>query len=136
MRLPLQVLFRGMDPTPALEADIRRRAQALDRFAADLMACRVEVALLHKHRHQGQPYAVRLHVTLPGRELTVDHVQHEDLRVALRDAFADVRRQIEDTVRRRRGEVKAHSLPGVPPPSGLDRQLFTEHVSTPRKDLP
>jgi ribosome-associated translation inhibitor RaiA len=135
MRLPLQVFFRGMDPTPALEADIRRRAQALDRFAADLMACRVEVAMLHKHRHQGQPFAVRLHVTLSGHELTVDHVQHEDLRVALRDAFADVRRQIEDTVRRRRGEVKAHSLPAMPPPPGLDLPLFTEPVSNPQKDL-
>lgn len=114
MRLPLQVIFRGLEPSPGLEDQVRRRALALDRFAPDLMACRVEVGLLQKHRHQGQPFSVRVHVTLAGAELTVDHVQHEDLRVALRDAFANIRRQIEDFVRRRRGDVKAHSLPAAP----------------------
>jgi hypothetical protein len=54
---------------------------------------------------------VRVHVTLPGHELTVDRVQHEDAYVALRDAFDGMRRRIEDQVRVTRGDVKQHSAP-------------------------
>lgn len=114
MKLPLQVVFLGMAPSPAVEAQAVRRAQALDRYAGNLMACRVEVAQLQKHRHQGQPFGVRIQLTLPGHHLSVDHVQHEDVYVALRDAFADIRRQLQDVVRRDRGEVKLHAGPAVP----------------------
>ena len=36
---------------------------------------------------------------------------HEDVYVSLRDAFKAARRQLEDRVRRRRGQVKVHEVP-------------------------
>jgi ribosomal subunit interface protein len=111
MKLPLQVVFHDMAASPALEEQARRRVHRLERFRHDIMGCRVDVALLHKHSQQGKPFGVRLHVTVPGRAFTVDRVQHEDAYVALRDAFADMQRQLEQSLDRSRGYEKLHPVP-------------------------
>jgi len=111
MKLPLQVRFHGMEPSAAFEAAAQDKAGKLDQFCQDIMACRVDIEQMQKHQNQGRPFGVRVHVTLPGHELTVDRVQHEDAYVALRDAFDGMRRRIEDQVQVTRGDVKQHSAP-------------------------
>ena len=111
MKLPLQIRFLGLEPSEAVEAAARHKAEKLDHFHPDLMSCRVTIELSDKHRHQGRAYAVRIDVTLPGHELSVDRVHHEDVYVALRDAFDDMTRQVEDQWRRTRGHEKLHVTP-------------------------
>ncbi|MFL6623044.1 MAG: HPF/RaiA family ribosome-associated protein [Sulfurifustaceae bacterium] len=116
MNLPLQVVFRNMPRSDAIEARVRERAEKLDRFAADIMSCRVVVEPPHKHHHKGNLYHVRVDIKARGAELVVaresdaDHA-HEDVYVAIRDAFDAAKRRLEDYVRRRRGEVKHHEPP-------------------------
>jgi ribosomal subunit interface protein len=109
MKMPLDLRFIGMAPSPALEEAVQAKVAQLDRFAADVVGCRVTIEQEHKHQQQGRPFAVRIDVTLPGHELAVNRVHHEDAYVALREAFDAARRQVEDAVRIRRGEVKQHS---------------------------
>jgi ribosomal subunit interface protein len=115
MKLPVHVSFHGLDPSPALEQAAHEKAQRLETFCADIMACRVAVELRHKHKHQGRQYGVRVDLTVPGHELVANRSVDEDAYVALREAFDDIRRQLEDTVRRRRDQaVRAggdHNLP-------------------------
>jgi ribosomal subunit interface protein len=108
MQMPLEISFHGMERSDAVEAAVRKNARHLDRFSGDIMSCRVVVDLLQKHRHQGQPFGVRIDLTLPGHELVVNRVENEDVYVALRDAFDDMKRQLEDVVRQRRGQEKQH----------------------------
>ncbi len=108
MRLPLQISFQGMDRSDAVEAAVREKARHLERFSGGIMSCRVAVDLLQKHHRQGRPFGVRIDLTLPGRELVVNRVENEDVYVALRDAFDDMKRQLEDAVRQRRGLEKHH----------------------------
>lgn len=103
MKQPLQVLFIGVEPSEAVEAAARAKAEKLDRFRPDIMSCRVTIELAHKHQQQGRPFAVRIAVTVPDRELTVDRAQDEDVYVALRDAFDDMTRQLAESVQRVRG---------------------------------
>jgi len=103
MKQPLQVLFVGVEPSEAVEAAARAKAEKLDRFRPDIMSCRVTIELAHKHQQQGRPFAVRIAVTVPDRELTVDRAQDEDVYVALRDAFDDMTRQLAESVQRVRG---------------------------------
>lgn len=124
MQLPLQITFRHVDPSPALEAKIRERAEKLDRFADQIMGCRVVIEAPHKHRHKGNLYRVRIDITVRGEELVVSrepeqHQAHEDPYVAVRDAFDAARRLLEDHVRQRRGKTKAHEVP----PHGLIAEL-------------
>lgn len=108
MRLPVQITFQGMDRSDAVEEAVRKKAEHLERFSSDIMACRVVVDLLQKHKHQGRPFSVRIDLTIPGHELVVNRVENEDVYVALRDAFDDMKRQLEDRVRQRRGDEKVH----------------------------
>lgn len=114
MKQPLQIRFLGMEPSEAVASSARKRADKLDRFCPDIMSCRVSIELVDKHQHQGRSFAVRVGVTLPDHELSVDRVHDEDAYVALREAFDDMKRQIEDSVRRTRGQTKQH----LPPPRG------------------
>jgi ribosomal subunit interface protein len=111
MKQPLQLEFLGMEASAALEAAVRRKVEKLEHFSPQIMACRVEIEQAQKHKHQGRPFAVRVHVRLPDHELTVDRAQDEDAYVALRDAFDHMKRQIEDRVRKTRGDVKEHEQP-------------------------
>ena len=116
MQLPLQITFRHMDPSAALEARIRRRAEELDQFFDRITACRVVVECLNRRHQQGNLFEVRIDLTVPGREIAVGRDRglnhaHEDAHVAVRDAFDAARRALEDHVRRRRGEAKVHAVP-------------------------
>ncbi len=111
MKLPVHIQFEGMDRSDALEASAREHSLKLESFASDIIACRVNIDLLQKHKHQGRPFGVRIDLTLPGHELVVNRVQDEDVYVALRDAFNNMRRQLEELVQRRRGQEKQHRLP-------------------------
>jgi len=116
MRLPLQITFRHMEPSPALEARIRQRAEELDQFFDRITSCRVVVESAHRRQQQGKLFEVRVALTVPGNEIVVgrepgiNHA-HEDAHVAVRDAFDAARRLLEDHVRRRRGEAKTHAVP-------------------------
>jgi len=125
MHLPMQITFRHMEHSPALEARIQELAGRLDRYSQEVMSCRVVVEAPHKHHHQGSLYSVHLDITLPGGEIAVardqhDRHAHEDAHVALRDAFAAAERQLEQFVQRRRKDVKEHA----PPPHGRIRELY------------
>lgn len=108
MQLPLQITFRDTPRSEAVEAAIREKAEKLDHFSSRLMACRVTVGLIQKHKHQGKLFNIRVDLTLPGREIVINRDKAEDVYVAIRDAFDSVKRKLEENVRQMRGDVKAH----------------------------
>ena len=116
MRLPLQVTFRHMEPSAALEARIRQRAEELDQFFERVTSCHVVVECQHPRHQQGKLFEVRIDLSVPGGEIVVgrdsgaNHA-HEDAHVAVRDAFDAARRRLEDHARGRRGAVKLHAVP-------------------------
>ena len=116
MQLPLQITFRHMDPSPAIEARIRQRAEELDQFFDRIISCRVVVECSHPRRQQGKLFEVRVDLTVPGAEIVIgrnpgmDHA-HEDVHVAVRDTFDAARRRLEDHARDLRGAVKRHAVP-------------------------
>lgn len=109
MKLPLQVTFRDMVPLPSLEGEIRQRAAKLEHFVPDLVSCHVVVEASGNRHQQGHRYAVKLDVRVPGEEVfTGEHQAHEEIQIAVREAFDAMQRRLEDYVRRRRGQVKHH----------------------------
>lgn len=112
MREPLQITFRGLDRSDAIEQRIRAKATDLGRLHDRIMSCHVTVEAPHNHHYKGKQYSVRLDMHLPDKEIVVHKQAHEDVYVAIRDTFDAATRQLEDHARRRRGEVKRHELPG------------------------
>jgi len=116
MPLPLQISFRGIDPSEFLEEEVRRRSTSLERFADRIVACKVALESSHHRQHKGNLYHVRIDITVPGKEVVVSrdppaNHAHEDMHVAIRDAFNAARRQLEDHSRKRNGAVKLHEAP-------------------------
>lgn len=112
-QIPLQINFRDMEPSPAVETRIREKTARLERFLDRIIGCRVTVEQKNRHQRKGKLYNVRIEISVPGKDIFVGRVgpqdhAHEDVYVAIRDAFDAATRQLEDDVRRMRGDVKAH----------------------------
>lgn len=127
MQVPLQVTFRHMDPSPALESRIRELATRLEKFSEQIIHCHVIVEAPHKHHHQGGLFEVRVDITVPDRQIAIRrshpiHHSHEDAYVALRDAFKAARRKLEEYERERRTTSRGH----VTPPHGRVCELHPD----------
>jgi ribosomal subunit interface protein len=124
MQMPLQISMQGMEPSPALEARIRKLVQRLEHFSPHIVRCHVFVEVGHRHGQQGRLFEVHIGITTPGETIAVArehraHHSHENVYVALRDAFRAARRQLQDYERERRQDVKHHE----PEPSGWISEL-------------
>lgn len=109
MLLPVQITSKELELTPALEAHIRKKTEKLSRFYNRVSSCRVVIDMPKKHQHRGRLYNVRIDVTVPGKELVVNHKEEKDIYVAIREAFNAINRQLEEHSRKRHGRVKTHS---------------------------
>ena len=100
MQIPLQITYRGFPPSEAIAAKIRQQVEKLHQFSDRITSCQVMVETPHQHHRQGNIYHVRINLTLPGKELVIarnssQNHAHEDLYVAIRDAFAAAQRQLK-----------------------------------------
>jgi ribosomal subunit interface protein len=118
MKQAPDIRFVGMEASDAVASAAREKAAKLELFCPEIMACHVVIEQPHRHRQQGRSFTVRLDLTLPGHELAVNRVEHEDVYVALRDAFDDMRRQVEDTMRRMQAFTKEPAAPAAEPETG------------------
>jgi ribosomal subunit interface protein len=95
MSLPLQVTFRDMPHSDALESYVRTKAGKLDTFHQQITSCRVALESPHRHQSHGRRYRVRIDVKVPGAELVVGHKNGEDAYAAVDDAFRDAERLLK-----------------------------------------
>lgn len=122
MQTPLEIAFHNMQPSEALEAEIRKRVDKLDKMYDRLVGCRVSVEGLHKQHRTGNVYEVHIELMVPGHNLVVSRELHKakeryanpDVYASVREAFKAAERQLKDYKERQRGEVKPREamLPG------------------------
>ena len=106
MQIPLQVSFRDISHSDAVEDRIREKVDKLEQYTDKIISCRVVVEAPHRQHTKGKLYHIRVDLALPGEELVVardpdDHA-HEDVYIAIRDAFEAVRRQLKKSLRQKR----------------------------------
>jgi len=90
-----------MEPSDAVETAIREKAAKLGQFHNNIIGCRVTVEEPHRHHQQGKLFSIHIDVSLPQGNVVVSHDSqdkhaHEDIYVALRDAFDAAYRQLEE----------------------------------------
>ena len=136
MNFPLHITFRNMPPSEMIEKKIRRKAGKLEQFYHHIIGCRVVVEDTHRHHRKGKSFVIRIDLALPGKELVINNAAkplraakiseeeaekllanthepskegaHEDVYVAIRDAFNAAGRKLQDYARRRSGALKIH----------------------------
>ncbi len=113
MQTPLEIEFKDMPTSPALEQMIRDKVAKLEHLHDRITSCRVTIEAPHRHHHQGKQFHVHIRLVVPGAVLVTSHDSedkgHDDANVAVRDAFTAIRRQLENHVQVQRGDVKGHS---------------------------
>jgi putative sigma-54 modulation protein len=113
MQVPVQIAFHGVDKSDAVESRIHEKVQKLERYFDRITGCRVVVEKHHASHSNlnttAQPFHISLVLEIPGGELVVKRdpkdrnslKDHEDINIALRDAFNAMERQLKDYVSRR-----------------------------------
>lgn len=113
METPLQLSFRNMDRSDFVAGLVQEKVDKLERLYDGVTSCHVYVEAPHKQHRKGNHYDIRIEVRVPGTELTVnskpgDINAHEDINVAIRDAFRAMERQLKKWKQKISGEVKIH----------------------------
>jgi len=115
MQVPVQVVLRRISRPAAVRTEVMKAAAVLERFHPRVTSCRVAVTNPDARHTSGGLYDVHIVLQVPGRPDVVinrraaDRREREHLGVALRNAFAQARRRLQDAVRRQRGDVKVHA---------------------------
>lgn len=112
MNTPLQITFRHLPQSDAIESYVRSKAEKLERFHGRVTGCHVIIDTPHLHKRHGHHYRITVDVVVPGDEIVVtrdpDQDKNlEDVFASIDAAFDDAQRRIEDSVRTHRGQVKA-----------------------------
>ena len=105
MALPIQITFRDIPTSEAVEAKIRKHVERLERFADRATSLHVIVSSPHARpqgaSHKGRLYQFTLELLLPTGDIVVrqdddNNRAHEDIYVAMRDAFAALERRTHE----------------------------------------
>ena len=112
MQQAIQITFRNLDHSDAIESAVREKANKLEEFFDHIISCHAVIESPHKHHQKGRHYQVKLSLSVPGKDIVVrrapdKHDAHEDPYVAIRDAFDAAKRQLRDYVAR----MKDHGVP-------------------------
>lgn len=125
MQVPSRITFRKMEPDTSARDEVERRIAELEEVHPRSTSRQVAVETEHQRHRQGKLFHASIELHVPGRTIVVGrdppaHHAHEDVRVAIRDAFDAVRRRLEDQARRACGDEKTY----VPAQVGRIARVF------------
>lgn len=92
MQTPLNVTFRNIEPSEAVEATVRRRFQDLGRLHPRIVDGDVTIEAPQKRKVSGRAFKVHLRVGVPGPDINVTRESEEgsaaeNVNLAINDAF-------------------------------------------------
>jgi len=120
MQKPLQIVFRDIDPSPALEATIRRKMEKVERRYPRLTGGRVVVEIPHRGAHSGKTaLAISIEISVPNRAPIIVREADErrdakgDQGAVVTRAFDALERRLEDLHEVATSGPKAHAADGT-----------------------
>jgi cold shock CspA family protein len=115
MDSPLEIAFHNLQPSAAIEAELRKHVDKLEHRFGRLTGCRVSVEKLHNQHRSGNLFEVHITLSVPGhgRDLAVsrppprahERIAHPDILDSIRHAFHAAERQLEAFKGRVRSDV-------------------------------
>ena len=104
-----QIVFHNIEQSTSISDAVNKRISKLQRFCDRILAGRVVLDSPHNNHHKGKVYSVGLEIHIPIKEVRVNQEQHdnhahEDLYVAIRDAFNAAERQLKAIDKKHRVE--------------------------------
>ncbi len=110
MQLPVNITYRGVEKTDAIDQAVLEKAARLEKFCDHITRCDIAIEQPNHAHQKGNPFRVRIDVTVPpGHELVadergVDNGSYAPLEKVIHDAFKTMERQLRHLVEKQRGE--------------------------------
>lgn len=130
-----QVVFHNIDQSPALVDNVNKRIEKLQRYSNDIIGGRVVLDSPHNNHHKGKVFSVTLEIHTSGKEVVVkqgqhDKPSHEDIYVAVRDAFNAAERQLKSVDKKHRNTtLTADDFDVIPESSEGEATETMDHES-------
>ncbi|CAN5921761.1 hypothetical protein BH11MYX3_BH11MYX3_17560 [soil metagenome] len=128
MEIPTEISFHELPHSDSVEASIQRWITRLSTVSEQILRCRVFVMQPHRRHRTGKDFEIHLHLSIRGSEITASRIHHEDIYVAIADAFRAARRQLLEHGDMRTGhgrqQLSAYSSPSRARSSRPARRLF------------
>lgn len=127
MAVPLQISYRDVSQSDALDTLVANEAAKLERYFGRILGCRVLIEHAHEHQRSGAPFQVRITLNIPGEDVFINQepdihdsvgaddearsrvqkrasvdAAYKDPALAVRSAFRKARRQLQDRIRLKR----------------------------------
>lgn len=104
MHAALSLSFLHVDRTCALDARLREIGERLLRQSQRVLRC--HIAVEGSPGSRGAPYSVKIHLSMPGAQIHAcstppDGARAPGLEEALKEAYVDARRQLQEIDRQR-----------------------------------
>jgi ribosome-associated translation inhibitor RaiA len=97
-----EIHFHGIDKSEAIEERVREKVAKLERRFGRMSRCRVVLEAPHRSPQKPKVYQIKIEISLPRRKpIVVSHERagshaHEELALAIRDAFEAVLRRLDE----------------------------------------
>lgn len=106
METPLQITWRGLGRSAAIETALQDAAAKMEKVYGRIVSCRVVVEQTDRHKRHGRQFSVHLDVRVPGTEIAIVREHDEDVYIALRNSFSDARRKLAERRKARKARTK------------------------------
>lgn len=112
MKTPLEISFKGLEKSRAVEAKVAERAARLERHYDRMTNVRVVVSAPNKLAHKGKHFEVKIEIGIPAGAPMIISEEPEgndarsDLMIAIRNAFDCAERRLDELAERLSGSAK------------------------------
>lgn len=112
----LKIQYLGFSESEAVSAAVWNYVEHLEKLYGPIMSCSVVISHPHRKHQKGGIYHIKVRMHLSSVDVVVDRQSeknhaHEDIYVALRDAFDAAKRKLADFSRIQEGRIKQKSIP-------------------------
>lgn len=101
MKPVVDVSYRDLDASAALNELIDKKLEKLSRFNDQILHSRVVLDTPHNHKHKGKQFRASIELNLKGHPISVTR-DDESIHVAVRDAFISAERKLKQLTSRQR----------------------------------
>jgi ribosome-associated translation inhibitor RaiA len=97
-----EIHFHGIEKSEAIEDRVREKVSKLEKHCGRMSRCRVVLEAPHRSPQRPKAYKIKIEISLPRRQpIVVCHERegshaHEELPLAIRDAFEAALRKVDD----------------------------------------
>lgn len=132
MRKPLEITYRNVTKSDAIEDLITEKAAKLDRLHDSIISCRVSVEQPQEYQRSGSQYRVRIDLRLPPNKELVTRREsgqgemHEGLRKIITAAFQAMERQLKKAKGKQENHTKTNPAQANAEETGLVVRIFPD----------